>query len=133
MSRWSDIRGLFVRHAEAFVNATRYEEASAIADNAAREIEDLAASPQPVVGDRETVARLIEPNAWMAKDVNPDWSVISLTRKVSAPDAVRLSLDKADAILASLSSRPEGNQELCALRPKGACVPGGDGDGGAGQ
>jgi hypothetical protein len=43
---WSAIRNAFVRHAEAFVKASRYEEASAIADKAAREIQDLI-SPLP--------------------------------------------------------------------------------------
>lgn len=42
-SRWSAVRNLFVRHAEAFNKATRYEEASAIADKAGREIEELFA------------------------------------------------------------------------------------------
>lgn len=43
---WSAIRNAFVRHAEAFVKASRYEEASAIADKAAREIQGLV-SPLP--------------------------------------------------------------------------------------
>lgn len=38
---WSAVRNAFVRHAEAFVKASRYEEASAIADKAAREIQDI--------------------------------------------------------------------------------------------
>jgi len=38
---WGAIRNAFVRHADAFVKASRYEEASAIADKAAREIQDL--------------------------------------------------------------------------------------------
>lgn len=42
-SLWSEIRSLFVRHAERFVNSTLYEEGSAIADQAAREIDDLQA------------------------------------------------------------------------------------------
>lgn len=43
---WIAIRNAFVRHAEAFVKASRYEEASAISDKAAREIQDLM-SPIP--------------------------------------------------------------------------------------
>jgi hypothetical protein len=60
---WSAIRNLFVREAERFMNATRYEEASAIADAAAREIEALYASPAPsMVGLREKVEG---PASWL--------------------------------------------------------------------
>jgi hypothetical protein len=52
--KWGEVRSLFTKHAEAFVKATRYEEASAIADAAAREIEELFALPhapnQPETG-----------------------------------------------------------------------------------
>lgn len=41
VSKWSAARNLFVRHAEAFHKATRYEEASAIADEAARDLDTL--------------------------------------------------------------------------------------------
>jgi len=41
---WSSIRNLFVREAERFISATRYEEASAIADAAARDILALIAT-----------------------------------------------------------------------------------------
>ena len=53
---------------------------------------------------REGIARIIEPNAWTAKDFNPDWEVISLTRKVSAPVAADRSLKAADAILKLIAS-----------------------------
>ncbi len=42
VSIWSDARNVFVRYAELFAMTERYEEASAIADKAAREIEALA-------------------------------------------------------------------------------------------
>lgn len=42
VSIWSAARSLFVRYAELFAMTERYEEASAIADKAAREIEALA-------------------------------------------------------------------------------------------
>ncbi len=44
-NRWAPARNLFVTYAERFTNATRYEEASAIADKAAREFDALYATP----------------------------------------------------------------------------------------
>lgn len=86
---WSVARNLFVRHAEQFCNATRYEEASAIADQAAREFEeivrglaaptvqggeDLGSSPKsaiPVAAEGE-VATLIETIRSRLLGIHPD-------------------------------------------------------------
>ncbi len=51
VSIWSDARNVFVRYAELFAMTERYEEASAIADKAAREIEALRAQPPARSGE----------------------------------------------------------------------------------
>lgn len=82
----------------------------------------LAASPQPVVGDREAeLARLIAEGD--VRYVNEN------DVPTSAEDNRAWAGFIARHVLASLASRPEGDQELSALRPQGAFVPACDGDG----
>lgn len=60
----------------------------------------IAASPQPVVGDREAVRQRIAE------------IVEAAIERHNPGKSLRHTLDDADAILASLASRPEGDQEL---------------------
>lgn len=58
---WSKVRTLFMSQAERFVAATRYEEASIIADKAARDIVCICATPaQPDTGDVAALREALE-------------------------------------------------------------------------
>jgi hypothetical protein len=72
VSIWSDARSMFVRYAELFAMTERYEEASAIADKAAREIEALTTREEaPAVPD--DVQRLVNAARVVAfEDQGPD-------------------------------------------------------------
>nr|WP_303683013.1 hypothetical protein [Brevundimonas naejangsanensis] len=59
VSIWSDARSLFVRYAELFALTERYEEASAIADKAAREIEALATRGEAPAEAGEITDRMV--------------------------------------------------------------------------
>jgi hypothetical protein len=70
-SKWGAARNLFVSYAERFTNATRYEEASAIADDAARKFDALYDHPAP--GDTERLRASLEPFARAAEALGPSW------------------------------------------------------------
>ena len=119
--QWSAIRNLFVREAERFMNATRYEEASAIADKAARDLEALAASPAPdLEGLRERVARIVDHEGYWERLDNLRLAIRSGAARTDdqqmelchARDeelaGTEESLAKADAILSLIFPEGEG-------------------------
>lgn len=73
VSIWSDARNVFVRYAELFAMTERYEEASAIADKAAREIETLATREEAPAEAGEQSGGQIAFDAWNGREGDPYW------------------------------------------------------------